>query len=76
MEESASPGLPVIALGVPIMPGKSSPFDFNTPVAHDSEAKRAFHTQVRRRLRLLGKALGLAREAYDLRTVKADLGAF
>jgi hypothetical protein len=73
MEESASPGLPVIALGVSIMPGKSQAFDFKKPVAHDGEAKRAFHTQVRRRLRLLGTALGLTREGYDLRTVKADI---
>jgi hypothetical protein len=55
------------------MPGKSQAFDFKKPVAHDAEAKRAFHTQARRRLRLLGTALGLARDGYDLRTSKAGI---
>ncbi len=73
MEESASPGLPVIALGDAIMPGKSPPFDFKKPVAHDAVAKCVFHTQARRRLRLLGAALGLTHDDYDLRTVKAGI---
>jgi hypothetical protein len=73
MEESASPGLPVVALGISIMPGKSRTFDSKKPVAHDGEAKHAFHTQVRRWLRLLGTTLGLTREGYDLRTAKADI---
>jgi hypothetical protein len=55
------------------MPGKSQAFDFKKPVADDGEAKRAFHTQARRRLRLLGTALGLTRDGYDLRTTKAGV---
>ncbi len=55
------------------MPGKSQAFDFKKPVTHDAEAKRAFHTQARRRLRLLGTALGLTRDGYDLRTTKAGI---
>jgi hypothetical protein len=55
------------------MPGKTQAFDFKKPVAYDAEAKRAFHTQGRRRLRLLGTALGLSRDAYDLRTNQAGI---
>jgi hypothetical protein len=55
------------------MPGKSQAFDFKKPVAYDAEAKRAFHTQARRRLRLLGAALGLTRDGYDLRTTRAGI---
>jgi hypothetical protein len=55
------------------MPGKSQAFDFKKPVAYDAEAKRVFHTQARRRLRLLGTALGLTRDDYDLRTTKAGI---
>jgi hypothetical protein len=55
------------------MPGKSQAFDFKKPVAYDAEAKRVFHTQARRRLRLLRTALGLTRDGYDLRTTKAGI---
>ncbi len=55
------------------MPGKSQAFDFAKPVAYDAKAKRAFHTQARRRLRLLGDALGLTRDGYDLRTTRAGI---
>jgi hypothetical protein len=55
------------------MPGKSQAFDFKKPVAYDAEAKRAFHTQAHRRLGLLGAALGLTRDAYDVRTTKAGI---
>jgi hypothetical protein len=55
------------------MPGKSQASAFKKPVAYDAEAKRAFHTQARRRLRLLGTTLDLTRDAYDLRTTKAGI---
>jgi hypothetical protein len=55
------------------MPGTSQAFDFKQPVTYDAEAKRAFHTQARRRLRLLGAALGLTRDGYDLRTTRAGI---
>jgi hypothetical protein len=55
------------------MPGKSQVSDFQKPVAYDAEAKRAFHTQARRRLKLLGAALGLMRDGYDLRTTKGGM---
>jgi hypothetical protein len=42
-------------------------------VAYDSEAKRTFRTQVRRRLTQLATALGLSRDAYDLRTNQAGI---
>jgi hypothetical protein len=43
-------------------------FDFQKPVAYDSEAKRRFHRHARRRLLALAAALGLDDGAYDLRS--------
>ena len=68
MEESASPGLPVIRSRSPIMSETSSNFDFRKPVAYDCEAKRAVHKHARRRLKQLADALGLAPQNYDLRS--------
>jgi hypothetical protein len=42
-------------------------FDFRKRVAYDDDAKRLFHHNARRQLRLLADALGLAPGAYDLR---------
>jgi hypothetical protein len=50
------------------MSDPSSTFDFQKRVAYDAAAKSAFHVNVRRRLRHLADALGLATEAYDLRS--------
>jgi len=36
-------------------------------VAYDSDAKRAFHVEARKALRLLGDALGLAAGSFDIR---------
>jgi hypothetical protein len=73
MEESASPGLPVIRSRSPIMPKRSSSFDFRKPVAYDAEAKRAFHRHARPRLKQLADALGLPPGAYDLRSNLAGI---
>jgi hypothetical protein len=68
MKESASPGSPVIRSRIPIMPKRSSNFDFRKPVAYDGEAKRAFHNHARRRLKQLADALGLSPGSFDLRS--------
>jgi hypothetical protein len=68
MEESVSPGSPVIRSRSPTMPKTSPNFDFPKPVAYDGEAKRAFHKHARRRLKQLADALGLAPQNYDLRS--------
>ena len=64
MKESASPGLPVSALGFPTMPKTSSNFDFRRPVSYDDKAKRVFHSRALRQLKLLANALGLAPGGY------------
>ena len=66
MKESASPGLPVSALGLPIMPKTSSNFDFRRPVSYDDKAKRVFHSRALLQLKLLANALGLAPGGYAL----------
>src|SRR5260370_28921471 len=66
MKESASPGLPVSALGFPTMPRTSSNFDFRRPVSYDDKAKRVFHSRALRQLKLLANALGLAPGGYAL----------
>jgi hypothetical protein len=48
-------------------------FDFRKRVAYDPEAKRLFHTQVRRRLLELAAALGFAPCAFDLRSNEAGI---
>ena len=68
MKESASPGSPVVCSRSPIMPKRSSNFDFRKPVAYHAEAKRAFHHHARRRLKQLADALGLPPQNYDLRS--------
>jgi hypothetical protein len=66
MKESASPGFPLSALGLPIMPKTSPNFDLRKPVSYDNAAKRAFHSSALRQLKLLANALGLAPGAYAL----------
>jgi hypothetical protein len=44
----------------------TTPFDFRKPVAYDAIAKCEFHSQARRQLRRLAKALGLAPRDFDL----------
>ena len=53
------------------MPTTSKPFDFRKRVAYDDDAKRAFHSNARRQLKLLADALGLDPATYDLRSNKA-----
>jgi hypothetical protein len=43
-------------------------FDFRKSVSYDPDAKRLFHTNAQRHLRLLATALDLAAGAYDLRS--------
>jgi len=50
------------------MSKKPQTFDFRKPVAYDPEAKRAFHTQARRKLKQLADTLGLPPGSYDLRS--------
>jgi len=50
------------------MPRTSFDFNFRQSVAYDGEAKRAFHSRVRRQLDQLAKELGLAPGAYDVRS--------
>lgn len=50
------------------MPNTSFPFDFARSVSYDAVAKRAFHKSARRQLKQLAAAIGLAPEAYDLRS--------
>ena len=51
----------------------SQPFNFTRPVAYDAEAKRAFHSSARRRLKELADALGLLPSSYDLRSNPAGI---
>jgi hypothetical protein len=46
----------------------SACFDFKKSVAYDSEAKRRFHQHARAQLLALAEALGLAADAFDLRS--------
>jgi hypothetical protein len=55
------------------VPKASKVFDFRKPVAYDGEAKRAFHSHTRRRLKQLATALGLPPGAYDLRSNLAGI---
>jgi hypothetical protein len=55
------------------VPKTSEVFDFRKPVAYDSEAKSAFHSHARRRLKQLAAALGLSPGAYDLRSNLAGI---
>jgi hypothetical protein len=50
------------------MSKSSQTFDFRKPVACDPEAKRAFHTKARRKLKQLADTLGLPPGGYDLRS--------
>jgi hypothetical protein len=50
------------------MSKSSQTFDFRKPVAYDPEAKRAFHTKARRKLKQLADTLGLPPGGYDLRS--------
>ena len=45
-----------------------SAFDFRRSVSYDATAKRAFHARIRRQLKQLANALGLAPGAFDLRS--------
>ena len=55
------------------MPKTSEVFDFRKPVAYDGEAKRAFHSHARRRLKQVAAALGLSPDKYDLRSNLAGI---
>ena len=46
----------------------SCAFDFRRPVSYDATAKRAFHARTQRQLKQLANALGLAPDAFDLRS--------
>jgi hypothetical protein len=46
----------------------SRTFDFRKSVADDAKAKRLFHSHARSRLRRVATALGLAPDAYDIRS--------
>jgi hypothetical protein len=55
------------------MPKTSKAFDFRKSVAYNGAAKVLFHNRAKRQLRQLAQALGLADEAYDLRSNKAGI---
>jgi hypothetical protein len=73
MKESDPPGLPVIRSQSPHMSKMSQAFDFRKSVAYNDEAKRLFHTQVRRQLKKLADALGFPADGFDLRSNKAGI---
>jgi hypothetical protein len=72
-EESEPPGWSRSALGVPLIPSKSTTFDFGKPVAYDAAAKRLFHSRARSQLRRLARALGMSAGFYDLRSNPAGI---
>ena len=55
------------------MSNSAAAVDFRKRVSYDDDAKRLFHHPVRRQLRLLADALGLAPGAYDLRSNKGGI---
>ena len=68
MEESASPGSPLIRSRIPDHAQDILQLRFPKAGCILGEAKRAFHNHARRRLKDLADALGLAPQSYDLRS--------
>ena len=54
-------------------PHSEDRFDFKQRVAYEPERKHLFHKLARRQLRLLAEVLGLAADAYDLRSNPAGI---